>query len=319
MRLFWSLVAVMILASAILVPLSGGDDGPVPLAEPGEPGPVLMTDPPMGRVGTATEPAGAAPTGSDRSADEPSTPATPATPAMDPSHAGDDGPPAAPTPTPAEATSAAPVPAADDVANDPADDEATRAPGTAPDAGSEPPATDRPGGTDDPGEPTGDVTGDVTGDGAGDGAGDEDPGEPRSFDLSGAGTKDDPYRVTWEMLLSASETYRPRDGLTDLPPHLETMDGSWVRIDGYYIFPMFAASFDEALVMLNQWDGCCIGVPPSVYDSIEVKFTDPISQKRGHFAPYGSFMGKLDIDPYIVNDWLIGLYLLEDASLRTDL
>ena len=28
---------------------------------------------------------------------------------------------------------------------------------------------------------------------------------------------------------------------------------------------------NEALVMLNQWDGCCIGVPPTPYDAVEVR------------------------------------------------
>ena len=138
-------------------------------------------------------------------------------------------------------------------------------------------------------------------------------------DLEGSGTPEDPYRITWDTLLLSSHTYKPRDGKDEFPPIIEQLDGQHVRVAGYFIFPQFVGETQEALVMYNQWDGCCLGVPPSVYDSIEVRFDEPVQLNRGHFALFGTFEGVLKVDPYLVNEWLIGLYLLEEASVRVSL
>ena len=42
-----------------------------------------------------------------------------------------------------------------------------------------------------------------------------------------------------------------------------------------------AESADASLMMLNQWDGCCIGVPPTPYDAIEVKLKEAAKATRG--------------------------------------
>ena len=47
---------------------------------------------------------------------------------------------------------------------------------------------------------------------------------------------------------------------------LTTLTSEHVEITGYVAFPMLMDEADELLVMLNQWDGCCIGVPPTPYD-----------------------------------------------------
>jgi hypothetical protein len=139
------------------------------------------------------------------------------------------------------------------------------------------------------------------------------------FIVRGAGSKEDPYRVTWEMLVSANETYRPRLGKTELPARIKMLDGKWVKITGYLAFPLAATSIEEALVMLNQWDGCCIGVPPSPYDALETRLSEPLKFDKGHVFQYGTATGMLKIDPYLVNNWLVGLYLLEDAKIEMDL
>jgi hypothetical protein len=73
----------------------------------------------------------------------------------------------------------------------------------------------------------------------------------------------------------------------------------------------------ELLVMLNQWDGCCIGVPPTPYDAIEVKLTEPAKRGGKHATfNYGTVEGRLKVEPYLVENWLVGLYLLEDAQLK---
>ena len=134
------------------------------------------------------------------------------------------------------------------------------------------------------------------------------------FILAGEGTKEKPYEITWDYLTSARDTYRPREGFKDIPAHVKMLDGTFVKLGGYLQFPLASPAPKELLVLLNQWDGCCIGVPPTPYDAIEVSLGTPAT--RGEkFAVEGALVGKLKIDPYLVGDWLIGLYLLSDASL----
>lgn len=132
--------------------------------------------------------------------------------------------------------------------------------------------------------------------------------------IKGEGTKENPYRVTWEMLISSEETYRPRLGKKVIPERVKMLDGKWIKISGYIAFPIMATSGDEMLMMLNQWDGCCIGVPPTPYDAIEVKLkTAAKGQDRLRVA--GTLVGKFRVDPYLVKDWLISLYVMDDGEL----
>lgn len=134
------------------------------------------------------------------------------------------------------------------------------------------------------------------------------------FPLKGAGIADDPFQVSWEYLVSASETFQPRMGKMRLPERIVALNDKFVRITGYVAFPIMAAQQNEMLSMRNMWDGCCIGVPPTPYDAIEVKLKTAASG-RDRFTAFGAIEGKLQVDPYIKGNWLLGLYLMEDAAL----
>jgi hypothetical protein len=134
------------------------------------------------------------------------------------------------------------------------------------------------------------------------------------FVVRGEGTAERPYEITWEFLSSAADTYKPRLGLKNLPGWLEIINNKHVRITGYIAFPLVAQSPDEMLVMLNQWDGCCIGVPPTPYDAVEVKLANAV-KGDDRLKTFGTVEGVLSVDPYLVKDWLIGLYLMKDARL----
>ncbi len=137
--------------------------------------------------------------------------------------------------------------------------------------------------------------------------------------ISGAGTMEDPYRVTWECLTSASQTYIPRLQQNNIPQRVAMLDGKWIRIEGYMAFPLMLQESSEILAMLNQWDGCCIGVPPTPYDAIEVKLAVPVKPGRRHTYNFGTVTGKFKVDPYLVENWLVGLYQIESASLQSDM
>lgn len=139
------------------------------------------------------------------------------------------------------------------------------------------------------------------------------------FHITGAGTAADPYRVSWECLASAQETYVPRLSEHVLPERIAMLDGKVVRMEGYISFPLLMKESRELILMLNQWDGCCIGVPPTPYDAIEVKLSEPAQNTRRHAGfTYGSVTGTFRVEPFLVENWLVGLYLLEDATYEPE-
>ncbi len=139
------------------------------------------------------------------------------------------------------------------------------------------------------------------------------------FHIAGAGTKESPYEVSWELLVSASDTYIPRLGEKVIPQRIAMLHDKYVRISGFIAFPLVTTESDECLVMLNQWDGCCIGVPPSPYDAIEVKLATPADNSKRHIVRVGTIEGILRIDPYLVERWLVGLYTMDGATLSTEM
>lgn len=136
------------------------------------------------------------------------------------------------------------------------------------------------------------------------------------FTLMGDGTQENPFRPTWEYLYSAGDTYAPRLGDTDIPQRIALLDGAWVSISGYTVFPLVTGKTTELLIMLNQWDGCCIGVPPTPFDAIEVGLTEAVMRGPKHSISFGTITGRLKVDPYLIEDWLVGLYLLEEGTLQ---
>jgi hypothetical protein len=137
-----------------------------------------------------------------------------------------------------------------------------------------------------------------------------------TFEIRGKGTQSQPYEVTWDLLLSAAETYQPRLGMNDIPERIKMLDGKYVKISGHLLFPMVGVDAREVLVMLNMWDGCCLGTMPSPYDAIEVQLAQPVRASNRNFMNFGTLEGRLNVDPYLINDWLLGLYVMEDAKLN---
>ncbi|MCC5824295.1 MAG: hypothetical protein LAT64_11505 [Phycisphaerales bacterium] len=134
--------------------------------------------------------------------------------------------------------------------------------------------------------------------------------------VRGQGTPQRPFVLSWDVLRSLSRDYNPRQGNAELPAWILELHDKHVRIEGNTLLPVVAQSTDELLLMQNPWDGCCLGMPPTPYDAIEVKLVR--AQPLGNSPTgYGQVEGVFKIDPYIVSGWLLGLYLIEDASFES--
>ena len=140
-----------------------------------------------------------------------------------------------------------------------------------------------------------------------------------AWTIRGEGTVESPYEISWEFLASAQEEYMPRLGEKKLPARIAFLSGKQIKISGYLAFPLVAPTSSECLLMLNQWDGCCIGVPPTPYDAVEVRLASEIRGWKKHTSNFGSIEGIFRVEPYLVENWLVGLYLIEDGKLDTEL
>lgn len=134
------------------------------------------------------------------------------------------------------------------------------------------------------------------------------------FVLAGEGTKDKPYLVSWDLLLSAMEEYVPKQGRKNIPERISMLSGKYVQVAGNVAFPIMVEQPEELLAMMNPWDGCCIGVPPTPYDAVEVHLGAPVTGQI-RFATFGTVTGRLRVEPQLVGNWLVGLYVMDDATL----
>ena len=137
------------------------------------------------------------------------------------------------------------------------------------------------------------------------------------FTVRGSGTERDPYLVTWELLASAAESVDAAAGRFVIPGRIADLRGAWVRISGYWAPPVQAFEARELMVMLNKWDGCCIGLPPTPFDSIEATLAAPMPVKGEHLFRFGTITGRLEVEPFVAGSFLLGLYRLQDAVMES--
>lgn len=135
------------------------------------------------------------------------------------------------------------------------------------------------------------------------------------FLVRGRGTQEDPLRVPWELLRATQETFDPSLDRHDLPSRVTVLSGQVVRLTGYFATASGEEQTRELLLMFNKWDGCCLGLPPTPYDAVEVKLTGPVALRGKHMIRYGTITGRFSCDPFLVAGWLVGLYRMEDATL----
>ncbi len=134
--------------------------------------------------------------------------------------------------------------------------------------------------------------------------------------IQGSGTQADPFVLDWVTLRAIERVYNPKKGKGELPAWLDVLDGKRVRIKGNTLVPVIATTTRELLVMQNPWDGCCIGIPPSPYDAIEVELNHDVDFGSSSVG-YGIVEGVFVLDPYVVDGWVLGLYMIEEASYRS--
>jgi hypothetical protein len=134
------------------------------------------------------------------------------------------------------------------------------------------------------------------------------------FRVIGNGGPDDPYRISWELLTSAAPFVDPAQDAPMTPPWVRAVDGTYIEISAYYSTAVRVSTTRNVLLTFNRWDGCCIGLPPTPFDAIDTTLAKPLDMQGLHLFRYGTFRGRLVVEPFAVGGYLLGLYRLEDAS-----
>ncbi|MFM7806937.1 MAG: hypothetical protein ACKPEA_03270 [Planctomycetota bacterium] len=135
------------------------------------------------------------------------------------------------------------------------------------------------------------------------------------FMVTGSGTEQDPFVISWPLVFSASETIDAAAGKLAAPAHIDFLNGQWVQLSGYLAPPLWGEQTSELLVMKNRWDGCCIGLPPTPFDCIEASLAAPLKLVAQHTISFGTVRGRLMVEPFKAGAFLLGLYRLQDASI----
>ena len=133
----------------------------------------------------------------------------------------------------------------------------------------------------------------------------------------GNGSANDPYRISWELLTSSSAFIDPAQTATTPPPWVRLLDGTYIELSGYYSTALRVPIATNLLLTLNRWDGCCIGLPPTPFDAIDVTMRTPLPLEGAHLIRFGTFRGRLSVSVFEIGGFLLGLYRLEDTTFET--
>lgn len=128
----------------------------------------------------------------------------------------------------------------------------------------------------------------------------------------------EPGRLRFSTMLRARRYMVGREdevtGIERLPEEVERLAGRWVTVVGYLLVPGAVAEARAFTVGRDPWDGCCLGKPPTVFDSLSVNLR-PGESVRPPFPPLITVSGRLRIEPQTVDGVMVGLFHLDDARV----
>ncbi len=119
--------------------------------------------------------------------------------------------------------------------------------------------------------------------------------------------------VSFPLLESVGKPIGEAKTLDDIPKEVRDMDGKEVLLMGHLLVPYASGTVREFLIAKYPWDGCCMGVPPTIYTAVEVvlskgqRLSDPT-------APLVTVRGRFVVSPQFIDGYPTGLYKIEEAK-----
>lgn len=130
----------------------------------------------------------------------------------------------------------------------------------------------------------------------------EPKGNPETAEIVHQG---ETTRITFAFLERVRKT-------GDYPPEVLALNGKTVTITGNVLVPFAQEDIEEIILAKNPWDGCCLGVPPTPYDSVDVKFK-PGATLKDKYAKYATITGTFRVEKQEAKGYLVSLFQLTDA------
>lgn len=115
--------------------------------------------------------------------------------------------------------------------------------------------------------------------------------------------------ITYSLL----EEAKLLNGEMKIPQSVQDFSGKWVTITGNMLVSGATEEIDKLQLAKNPWDGCCLGVPPTLFDTVQVKLKQG-SKLANRYAVILTMSGIFKIKPEKTpGGFLVSLYTLEDA------
>jgi hypothetical protein len=120
-----------------------------------------------------------------------------------------------------------------------------------------------------------------------------------------------PDRPTFAQLTAVRRAFI--DGLlTEVPADLKAFDGRTVTLVGYVAVPFGTEAVSSFYLAADPWDACCIGKPPTLFDSVAVQLKEG-GRLRNPRLWSTAVRGTFHVRPVYENETLIGLFSLTEA------
>jgi hypothetical protein len=118
--------------------------------------------------------------------------------------------------------------------------------------------------------------------------------------------------ITFALLESAAEP--SKGGQVSIPEPVRRLESRWVTITGHVLLGAWdSEEISQFGLAKNPWDGCCMGVPPGLFDSLRVTMA-PGKKYSSRFARVATISGKFRIEVKKTDTgYLEGVYWLDDA------
>jgi len=96
-------------------------------------------------------------------------------------------------------------------------------------------------------------------------------------------------------------------------PEIQALHGRWVTLTGHLWVPYpTGGDVRDFIVAKNPWDGCCLGVPPTAFDSVEVRLREGAALANP-MAEFATVSGRFVVDRREQLGEIVGLYRILDA------
>jgi hypothetical protein len=120
----------------------------------------------------------------------------------------------------------------------------------------------------------------------------------------------DPYLISWELLVSAEETYAPHQDSYEIPARISYLNGKHIRIAATSSPQRIERAHRSCFSCETCGTGAALAYRPRRTTRSKTSLKEPLSADDLAFANFGTLDGVLKVDPLVKGAWLLGLFVV---------